>query len=391
MLQEDFLAATLPLFSNDEVEILEWSPDIGWAAPTMPEWANELLDFYSSANSLYGHGVNYSPMSAEWTAVDSEWIENLKRELEARKFVHFSEHFGFSRIGHLQQGAPLPVPFTTEAIRAGQFKLEKLAHTTGGRIGLENLALAFSKRDAMQQGRFLEDLLRPFDGFVLLDLHNLYCQMENFSLSAEELLGTYPLERVREIHISGGSWSESQAAQTKRKSKPTLAPASVTRIRRDTHDNEVPDEVLALLPLVLANCPNVEAVILERIGGTMPTAEQQARFRDDYRAIAKLIELHTLRQTVGDDAEAMAKTHITQVELSQGRGTLSRECSQSSDQTEILRYQKKLMELLQSEQSPERIIAELSSAFEGELAEYANLSQPQMLAVGQELVKKWTQ
>lgn len=31
MLQEDFLAAALPLFSNDEVEILEWSPDIGWS------------------------------------------------------------------------------------------------------------------------------------------------------------------------------------------------------------------------------------------------------------------------------------------------------------------------------------------------------------------------
>lgn len=391
MLQEDFLAATLPLFSNDKVEILEWSPDIGWAAPAMPEWANELLDFYSSADSLYGHGVNYSPMSAEWTAVDSEWIKNLERELEARKFVHFSEHFGYSRIGHLQQGAPLPVPFTAAAIKAGQFKLEKLAQTTGGRIGLENLALAFNKRDAMQQGRFLDELLKPFDGFVLLDLHNLYCQMENFGLSAEELLGSYPLDRVREIHISGGSWSQSQAAQTKRKSKQTLAPASVTRIRRDTHDNEVPEEVLALLPLVLAKCPNVEAVILERIGGTMPNADQQARFREDYRAIAKLIEPHVQRHVGSEAAVDKAKTVLTQVEPSQASGVPSSECSQSSDQTEILRYQNKLMELLQSQQSPERIIAELSSAFEGELAVYANLSQPQMLAVGQELVKKWTQ
>lgn len=388
MLQEDFLAATLPLFSNDEVEILEWSPDIGWAAPTMPEWANELLDFYSSADSLYGHGVNYSPMSAEWTAVDTEWIKNLERELEKRKFVHFSEHFGYSRIGPLQQGAPLPVPFTTEAIRAGQFKLEKLAHTTGGRIGLENLALAFSKRDVMQQGRFLDELLQPFDGFILLDLHNLYCQMENFGLSADELLGTYPLERVREIHISGGSWTESRAAQTKRKSTPPIAAAANKKIRRDTHDNEVPEEVLALLPLVLAKCPNVEAVILERIGGTMPNAEQQARFREDYRALAKLIEQHSQRPSFGDKAALdQANQLLTQVELSEPSVNQN---SPSSDHTEILCYQKKLMELLQSEQSPEKIITELSMAFEGELAEYANLSQPRMMAVGQELVKKWT-
>lgn len=382
MLQEDFLAATLPLLSNDEVEILEWSPDIGWATPAMPEWANELLDFYSSADSLYGHGVNYSPMSAEWTAVDTEWIKNLERELEKRKFVHFSEHFGFSRIGHLQQGAPLPVPFTAEAIRAGQFKLEKLAHTTDCRIGLENLALAFSNGDALQQGGFLEALLQPFDGFVLLDLHNLYCQMENFGLSAEELLGSYPLDRVREIHISGGSWSESIAAQVNRKSTPPIAAAANKKIRRDTHDNEVPEQVLALLPLVLADCPNVEAVILERIGGTMTTAEQQARFREDYRAMAKLIE-QTGRQDIGNES-------ITLNSLVPELAAASDNRNPNSDQAEILRYQKKLMELLQSQQSPEKIIAELSSAFEGQLAEYANLSQPRMIAVGQELVKKWT-
>ena len=389
MLQEDFLAATLPLFSNDEVEILEWSPDIGWAAPTMPEWANELLVFYSSADSLYGHGVNYSPMSAEWTAVDSEWIKNLERELEARKFVHFSEHFGYSRIGHLQQGAPLPVPFTAAAIKAGQFKLEKLAQTTGGRIGLENLALAFNKRDAMQQGLFLDELLKPFDGFVLLDLHNLYCQLENFGLSAEELLSTYQLDRVREIHISGGSWSESRAAQANRKSTPTLAAASDTRIRRDTHDNEVPEEVLALLPLVLAQCPNVEAVILERIGGTMPSADQQARFRDDYRAIAKIIEQQPQRHIVGDEAAVnITAEPPTQVEIS---GSARSQSGLGSDPTEILCYQNKLMKLLQSGLGPEEIIAELNLAFEGELADYANLSQPRMIAVGQELVKKWTQ
>lgn len=342
----------------------------------MPDWAKELLDFYSTADSLYGHGVNYSPLSAEWTAVDTKWIKNLERELDKRKFVHFSEHFGYSRIGQLQQGAPLPVPYTTEAIRAGQFKLAKLAHTTGCRIGLENLALAFSAGDVMRQGRFIEELLQPFDGFILLDLHNLYCQMENFCFSAEELLSTYPLDRVREIHISGGSWSESLE----------------TEIRRDTHDNEVPDQVLALLPLVLANCPNVEAVILERIGGTMPTAEQQTRFREDYRAMAKLIEQHTLKQIGGGEkARDIAPKLLSLIELSDCRVDKSSECSTSGDQAEIRHYQRKLMELLQSQKSPEEIIAELSMTFGGKLAEYAKLSQPRMIALGQELVKKWSQ
>lgn len=366
MLQEDFLAAALPLFSNDEVEILEWSPDIGWAT-AIPEWADELLNFFSSTHSLYGHGVNYSPLSADWTAVDTGWIENLERELEQRQFVHFSEHFGFSRLGELKQGAPLPVPHTAQAVAAGQFKLAKLANTTSRRIGLENLALAFSLSDVNEQGRFLDELLEPFNGFILLDLHNLYCQLENFGLSAEELLKTYSLHRVREIHISGGSWSQ----------------AKNNKIRRDTHDNEVPDEVLALLPLVLAQCPNIEAVIFERLGGTMNTAEQQHRFRDDFRAIAKLIEQHWLEQNVVDEAIAAPKY----IPLAQ-----SNEPAElgADDFPHILHYQKRLMELLHSEQKPEEIIAALSKDFDGDIADYASSMQPQMIAVGQELVAKWT-
>ncbi len=366
MLQEDFLAAALPLFSNDEVEILEWSPDIGWATD-IPEWADELLKFFSSTHSLYGHGVNYSPLSADWTAVDTSWLENLERELEQRQFIHFSEHFGFSRLAELQEGAPLPVPHTAQALAAGQFKLAKLADTTGGRIGLENLALAFSHSDVNEHGRFLDELLEPFDGFILLDLHNLYCQLENFGLSAAELLSTYPLHRVREIHISGGSWSHSIGK----------------KIRRDTHDNEIPDEVLELLPQVLTKCPNIEACIFERLGGTMNSAEQQHRFRDDFRAIAKLIEKNWLEKNVVDEAiaatESIALEELTK--LAEPR---------AGDFPDILRYQKKLMELLQSEQRPEEIIAELSKELEGEIADYARLLQPRMISTAQELVAKWT-
>lgn len=267
----------------------------------------------------------------------------------------------------MKQGAPLPVPYTAQAVAAGQFKLAKLANTTSRRIGLENLALAFSLSDVNEQGRFLDELLEPFNGFILLDLHNLYCQLENFGLSAEELLRTYPLHRVREIHISGGSWSQ----------------AKNNKIRRDTHDNEVPDEVLALLPLVLAQCPNIEAVIFERLGGTMNTAEQQHRFRDDFRAIARLIEQHWLEQNVVDEAIAAPKS----IALAQ-----SNEPAElgADDFPDILHYQKRLMELLQSRQKPEEIIAALSKDFDGEIAEYASSMQPQMIAVGQELVAKWT-
>lgn len=55
------------------------------------------------------------------------------------------------------------------------------------RIGLENLALAFTASDVRDQGQFLDDLLAPFDGFLVLDLHNLYCQLVNFDQDLQPL------------------------------------------------------------------------------------------------------------------------------------------------------------------------------------------------------------
>ena len=58
------------------------------------------------------------------------------------------------------------------------------------------------------------------------------------------------LERVVQVHVAGGSWMEHPAG----------------RLRRDTHDGAVPDEVFALVPAVLARCPRLEVVVLERLG-----------------------------------------------------------------------------------------------------------------------------
>jgi uncharacterized protein (UPF0276 family) len=112
-------------------------------------------------------------------------------------------------------------------------------------------------------------LLAPTDGFLLLDLHDIYCQVKNFDLEPEPLLKSYPLARVRELHVSGGSWSESTLANT-------------PPIRRDTHDEAVREDLWPLLHKALQLCPNVQAVIFERLGGTIPTEHDAAQFRDDY-------------------------------------------------------------------------------------------------------------
>jgi uncharacterized protein (UPF0276 family) len=196
-------------------------------------------------------------------------------EVQHRRYRHVSEHFGFSSTRNFHQSAPLPVPLTPATLRLGQDRLRKLAELAKVGVGLENLAFAFCLRDVLDQGRFLDELLAPVNGFVVLDLHNLFCQATNFQQPIEELLSGYPLDRVRELHVAGGSWSQPSISR----SKP---------IRRDTHDGPVPEEIFTVLPEVLRRCPHVDTVILERMGGTLASADD-ASFRRDFLHLKEIV------------------------------------------------------------------------------------------------------
>jgi uncharacterized protein (UPF0276 family) len=279
MLEDEFLQAALPLFESGSVEALEWSFDVGWSLPSLPDWVAALLREYGEKDALVGHGVTFSALSGEWGDRARTWIEQLREELKLRKYLHLSEHFGFMAGGDFHQGTPLPVPLTEKALRLGQSRLRLLSEVAGAPVGLENLALALSPRDVADQGRFLAELLAPSDGFLVLDLHNVFCQMMNFDCTADEILASYPLERVREMHISGGSWMEAVSARG-------------TPIRRDTHDEAVPETVFQMLAAVLPRCPETRVVIFERLGHTLGGEGEAETFRDDFLRMKSIISSH---------------------------------------------------------------------------------------------------
>jgi uncharacterized protein (UPF0276 family) len=109
-------------------------------------------------------------------------------------------------------------------------------------------------------------------------VHNLWAQCLNLGLDAASLIDSYPLERIRELHVSGGDWYELET-------EPHKGP-----FRLDSHDHPVPEEAFALVPLVLARCPNLELVILENRGAGIDTPDEQARYRDDFRRLRALVE-----------------------------------------------------------------------------------------------------
>lgn len=274
---DDYWQAAQPLFEAGDVECVEWSFDMGWGK-SLPEWLQSTLEDYSHREKLYGHGVSYSALDASETARQSNWLHQLSMEVSQLNYRHISEHFGFMGGGNFHIAAPLPVPRTTETVKVGRERLQQLAEVAQVPVGLENLAFAFGPEDVKQQGPFLDELLEPVNGFLLLDLHNIYCQSCNFDVEILKLLDGYPLHRVRELHVSGGSWSEHQDAE-----------GNQVRVRRDTHDDRVPEEVFEVLPAVLQRCPSIEAVMLEQLDGTFEEAEDFEGFRADFRRLQKIV------------------------------------------------------------------------------------------------------
>jgi hypothetical protein len=263
MCEPAFARAVLPLFEAGAIDAIEWSFDTRCDA--LPAWADALIRDADAAGALYGHGVYGSPLSP--ADPPPAWLDRLGAERAARRYRHVSDHFGFSTAGAIVRGAPMPVPFCTAAVDLGRRWLAATrAHVVP--FGLENLALALSRRDALEQGAFVDRLLGDDDdGFVVLDLHNLWCQAVNFELEPAALLASWPLHRVRELHVAGGRWAR--------------VASDPRPFRRDTHDAPIPDEVLALVPLVLASCPRVEVVIIERLGNSLRAPADEAALRDD--------------------------------------------------------------------------------------------------------------
>ncbi|WP_261511996.1 MNIO family chryseobactin maturase [Chryseobacterium paludis] len=276
MAEADFVSAILPLFENNQIEILEWSFDTFYDVEE-PEWLKGLLDFYSQNNRLIGHGVYYSLFDAKWTERQEEWLNNLKTETEKRHYNHITEHFGFMNTENFHQGIPLPVSLNSKTLQIGKDRLLRLQDVVNVPIGIENLAFSFSIEDVKQQGQFLDQLITDIDGFLILDLHNIYCQAYNFDVQLEEIISAYPLEKVKEIHLSGGSWN--QSIYTKNK-----------LIRRDTHDDAIPEEILNILPFVLPKCENLQYIIIERLGCTIKTKDEKEAFFDDFRRVREIID-----------------------------------------------------------------------------------------------------
>jgi uncharacterized protein (UPF0276 family) len=275
-LDTNVLRAALPLLQKGQVQAIEWSFDTLFQMPEVPDWFTDLLQAFSQEGRLMGHGVFFSLFSGKWLPEQEAWLAQLQALSKRFPFAHITEHFGFMTGADFHKGAPISIPFNATTLAIGQDRLKRIYQACSLPVGLENLAFAYSLDEVKRHGAFLAALLEPVNGFIILDIHNLYCQLHNFNQSFEEIIRLYPLDRVREIHISGGSWEDSAAAPDR-------------QIRRDTHDEAVPVAVFDLLQKAIPLCPNLQFVVLEQLGNGLETPAQQRQFQLDYLRMQRIV------------------------------------------------------------------------------------------------------
>jgi uncharacterized protein len=287
-LEASILQASLPLFEAEKVQAIEWSFDTLFQYETIPDWFVDLLKTFGDANRLVGHGVFFSLFSGKWTKEQANWLIQLKKLSTEYNFDHITEHFGFFTGADFHSGAPLSIPFTKMTLALGIDRLKRIQDACHCPVGLENLAFAYTLDEVKQHGDFLNQLVEPINGFIILDLHNLYCQMHNFDRAYADIIQSYPLSKVREIHISGGSWDVVSTNPNK-------------KIRRDTHDDAVPKAVFDLLEATIPQCPNLKYVVLEQLGNGLTTLESQQLFQQDFRKLEAILLKYTPNAVVSND------------------------------------------------------------------------------------------
>jgi len=267
-LDNNILSAALPLFEEGVVEAIEWSFDALFRHKNIPDWFNELLGLFGNEGRLIGHGVYYSLFSGKWKPEQASWLKHLEATSNTYSFDHVTEHFGYMTGADFHKGAPLSVPYNAETLAVAKDRIVRMYMACKCPVGLENLAFSYAYEEIERHGNFLNEIIEAVNGFIILDLHNVYCQVNNFNIPFAEIIKLYPLDKVREIHISGGSWKDSKTEPGR-------------KVRRDTHDDAVPVEVFECLEWVIDQVPNLKFVILEQLGTDLQTPESKSQFQNN--------------------------------------------------------------------------------------------------------------
>jgi uncharacterized protein (UPF0276 family) len=241
------------LANLDRIDVVEVIAEEWFAASRRDVRALETL---AAQVPVVLHGVSLGLASA--APAERSRLEAMARLVERVRPLFWSEHLAFVRGGGVEIGHLAAPPRCTATVQGALANLERAASVVGTAPHVENVATLIDppgsdRSEADWVAQILEGSASP----LLLDLHNLHANANNFGFPALEFLDRIPAARIATVHLAGGKWIETEGS----------------RRLLDDHLHDVPEPVFQLLEEVGARTPQPLTIILERDGRYPSTAD----------------------------------------------------------------------------------------------------------------------
>jgi len=180
------------------------------------------------ALSIHGVGLSIGSMQP----LDADHLARLKIVCDRYEPESFSEHLAWSSHDTTFLNDLLPLPYTEATLAQVCAHIDEVQTLLGRQMLLENPAtyLLFEE-STIEEIDFLSEVARRTGCGLLLDVNNVFVAATNHRLDPRDYLKRFPVQQVREIHLSGHSETTDDAG----------APLLI-----DSHDTPVKDPVWEL-------------------------------------------------------------------------------------------------------------------------------------------------
>ena len=208
------------------------------------------------------HGVGLSIGSP--TLPDSAYLRAVKRVVDLTDPPFYSEHLCMTRAPGIDLGHLAPLAFTPTVLARTAEHVDRMQDFLGRPLILENIAHLFKVGvGTLREEAFFRELTDHTGCGLLLDLTNIRANAANFDEDAAAAMDRMPLDRVVQVHLAGGYWTDN--------------------VFVDGHSHPVDEELWSLLSRLAARI-TVKACVIERDDNLPddvgPLLAEAARARD---------------------------------------------------------------------------------------------------------------
>lgn len=195
------------------------------------------------ALSIHGVGLSIGSMQP----LDKEHLGRLKLVCDRYEPESFSEHLAWSTHDTVFLNDLLPLPYTDETLARVSEHIDEVQTFLGRQMLLENPAtyLLFEE-STIAETDFLAAIVNRTGCGLLLDVNNVFVASTNHRIDPRDYLNRFPVQWVREVHLSGHSETIDDAGAL---------------LLIDSHDTPVKDPVWALYEELIARTGPIASLV----------------------------------------------------------------------------------------------------------------------------------